>query len=372
MQNRDSNSSSQSVLLKVVISILVSLTSFVLSQQQQQQQQQEEEWLHWLVNPASFKEAIPMDLSSVEEFPIPTGKYVFWGLNDMELLYKKNPPVRLVPKFKPTNKITVEVFHQHFRKLGRPVIIPFECLSNIKNFSMKALTMEELELLFPFDEEENKTSTYRANALVKKSSNLDLAQAIHNIARDVSLVRMENGARNYPRNMHVNPAALSKLGIQAPPLIVHKDSSSRYFNLPSLWFGPTDKNADTKFHTDPGDNFVQMLVGRKRIVLAPPTDYRLLNPTCSLKAGLCWANFKFPFVERSLKEWEKTLLKRLNTIDFTLNAGEMLYIPSGWFHAVQNVKPSIMVNWWTINLQQIGLFAENNVKIQILPTIGNY
>lgn len=43
----------------------------------------------------------------------------------------------------------------------------------------------------------------------------------------------------------------------------------------------------------------------------------------------------------------KKLRDMTQLVSFDLNPGEMLYLPAGWFHHIENVGPTIMVNYWS-------------------------
>lgn len=64
---------------------------------------------------------------------------------------------------------------------------------------------------------------------------------------------------------------LSMLEISRPPFVPRKR-----FQPPTLWMGTS--TADTKLHSDCCDNFVMMIAGKKRWIIAPPTDARHLRP----------------------------------------------------------------------------------------------
>ena len=64
---------------------------------------------------------------------------------------------------------------------------------------------------------------------------------------------------------------LSMLEISRPPFVPR-----RRFQPPTLWMGTS--TADTKLHSDCCDNFVMMIAGKKRWIIAPPFDARHLRP----------------------------------------------------------------------------------------------
>lgn len=55
------------------------------------------------------------------------------------------------------------------------------------------------------------------------------------------------------------------------------------------------------------------------------------------------------------------LYARTVPITFTMKPGEVLYLPRGWTHTVENVTPALMINTWRYGPAHITWFwAENN------------
>ena len=49
------------------------------------------------------------------------------------------------------------------------------------------------------------------------------------------------------------------------------------------------------------------------------------------------------------------VLRRVQAVNLTLSAGELLYLPAGWFHCVANLEPTVMVNVWTRGQERVGV-----------------
>lgn len=105
------------------------------------------------------------------------------------------------------------------------------------------------------------------------------------------------------------------------------------------WLGPM--GTVSPMHYDPKHNLLCQVVGTKRIILASPDDTRNLYPhptemlrnTSQLDAGR-------PDYERF------PLAKRVKFRSLTLNEGDMLYIPLGWWHYVESLSKSFSVSFW--------------------------
>jgi mannose-6-phosphate isomerase-like protein (cupin superfamily) len=190
-----------------------------------------------------------------------------------------------------------------------------------------------------------------ANGVRRADKELDLGPAIASIIRDEALAK-KGKLRNFPRNLKVTQAAIQTLDVQKPPLFHEMEK----FQLPTLWMGTS--SSDTRFHHDCCDNFVYMLSGTKRFTLAPASDWRTLTPTCvGQRKALCWASVAHPNLPAGepMSPRVKKTMNKVNKIVVDVGPGEVLFMPAGWFHHIQNLGPTVMVNWWTTGTNQVGL-----------------
>ena len=99
----------------------------------------------------------------------------------------------------------------------------------------------------------------------------------------------------------------------------------------------------TQGHIDSKDNFVYQLIGKKKWTIYPPHDYYYLYYKES-KGSLEWSAV--------LSQREKPdpnlypLYQKSHPITFMMNPGEVLYLPRGWTHFIENITPSLMINTW--------------------------
>jgi [protein]-arginine 3-hydroxylase / protease len=105
------------------------------------------------------------------------------------------------------------------------------------------------------------------------------------------------------------------------------------------WLGP--KGTISPLHTDPTHNLLSQVFGSKLVILAEPAstsnlyahDHFVLNNTSQVDAE--HLDFeKFPLCKA-------VTFKRL-----ILRAGQVLYIPPGWWHYVKSLSPSFSVSFW--------------------------
>jgi hypothetical protein len=126
------------------------------------------------------------------------------------------------------------------------------------------------------------------------------------------------------------------------------------FNAPRWWVGP--KGAGLKLHRDLVDNFLYQVKGAKRIDLYAPSESRWLYPA---------AIGGNPLYEPSRVDPEQVDAERFpdfaraRHLTVHLAAGEMLYLPAGWWHRVVNKDVSWSLNFFAVNRlpHVIGLHA---------------
>ncbi|AGP37468.1 hypothetical protein BE04_23045 [Sorangium cellulosum] len=108
-----------------------------------------------------------------------------------------------------------------------------------------------------------------------------------------------------------------------------------------FWIGPA--GTKTPLHRDWLDNFLSQLVGTKRIALVSPHHAPLLSPR-GIHAGLDSCNTVDPF------DPQHQVTSKCDPVFVTLNAGEMLFLPAGWFHDVRSTSFSFSVNFFLMRI----------------------
>lgn len=107
-----------------------------------------------------------------------------------------------------------------------------------------------------------------------------------------------------------------------------------------IWLGPA--GTVTPLHCDYDDNLFAQVWGQKRFLLYPPhhAEYLYLreaNP----------ALFASSFDPEAPDYVACPLAQQARPIECVLQAGEMLFLPAGWFHHVRAMKFSLSANRWT-------------------------
>jgi hypothetical protein len=103
----------------------------------------------------------------------------------------------------------------------------------------------------------------------------------------------------------------------------------------------------TPLHRDFSENLLAQITGRKRVILYPPHDTPLLYAFPS-RSHL--PNFSAADAER-MEDPRFPLLREAQRIEVAIEPGDMLYLPSRWWHQVRSMQESISVNfWWAAGL----------------------
>ena len=85
------------------------------------------------------------------------------------------------------------------------------------------------------------------------------------------------------------------------------------------------------------------MIGQKKWTIYPPTDYKYLYYTKN-KGSLEWSHVLTSPNKPDLSVYP--LYVNTHPIEFVMNPGEVLYLPRGWSHFVENLTPSLMLNTW--------------------------
>jgi hypothetical protein len=135
------------------------------------------------------------------------------------------------------------------------------------------------------------------------------------------------------------PPYVGNLELRAMNHLCHWPAYFDRMGPPRFWLGPA--GTVTPLHCDYDDNIFAQLRGTKRIMLAPPHHdaylyVREANPV------LFGAE-----VDAEAPDFERHPLARQATlIEVMVQAGDMLYVPAGWYHQVHALDFSLSCNRW--------------------------
>ncbi|GAB0097999.1 lysine-specific demethylase 8 [Sergentomyia squamirostris] len=109
-----------------------------------------------------------------------------------------------------------------------------------------------------------------------------------------------------------------------------------------IWFGPS--GTVSPMHFDKKHNLLAQIVGSKRLLLADPKDSEGIYPF----DGKMLSNTSQLDLE-NVDEERFPKSKEVCFYQVHLNAGELLYIPPGWWHHVRALSNSISISFWWEN-----------------------
>ena len=140
------------------------------------------------------------------------------------------------------------------------------------------------------------------------------------------------------------PGLLGDLGY---PVYLDKPGVPPYF-----WIGI--RGAKTKLHYDLQDNVHVLITGHKRVFLADREHLRNLYPVPLLRRRW-YLHPVSPFNVNRIKSRVdieqpdyRTFprLRKVEVVQAEICSGDMLYIPSCWWHELHSLESSIAVNYW--------------------------
>ncbi|AVD82823.1 cupin [Pseudomonas sp. SWI6] len=148
-----------------------------------------------------------------------------------------------------------------------------------------------------------------------------------------------------PPSRHGQPPAYMGNNILPAQLLEHI-RYPRYFNAaqfipPRIWIGP--KGTLTPLHRDDSDNLFAQVWGEKSFILAAPHHRDALGCwATSPDGGLegCDVDPKAPDPQRFPG------CQAVHFMEVVLQAGDLLFLPEGWFHQVESRSTSLSVNFW--------------------------
>ncbi|MDG9930334.1 MULTISPECIES: cupin-like domain-containing protein [unclassified Pseudomonas] len=229
---------------------------------------------------------------------------------------------------RPRDGLSVEEFRSRYLPQGLPVIIS-NALADWPLFNMsreESLTyFAELQGITRHGDYVEKTFSTERD--FRSTSMADFIAALDG--------EQEEGVPPPYMGNNVLPTQLLEL-IRFPDYFEH----SLYIK-PRIWIGP--KGTLTPLHRDDTDNLFAQVWGRKSFILAAPHHREALGTwSTSPEGGLegCEVNPDAPDYERFPGAQEVVFLR------IELEAGDLLFLPDGWFHQVESVSTSLSVNFW--------------------------
>jgi len=159
--------------------------------------------------------------------------------------------------------------------------------------------------------------------------------------RDMSMQEyLDLGAADNPDLPHRDlPPYVGNLELRELNGMCHWPGYFDKMGPPRFWLGPA--RTVTPLHCDYDDNIFAQIWGSKRIFLAPPHHDAYLyareaNPVL----------FGSPFDPEAPDFDAFPLARQAAIVDCVIHAGELLYVPAGWYHQVRALSFSLSANRW--------------------------
>ncbi|HVF55847.1 MAG TPA: cupin-like domain-containing protein [Pyrinomonadaceae bacterium] len=116
---------------------------------------------------------------------------------------------------------------------------------------------------------------------------------------------------------------------------------------PRLWMGT--RGTVTTLHFDSADNFLAQIHGRKKLVLVSPEQSGAVYYPCHELGHVIYSP-----VDVEEPDFDKfPLFKEATPLEFTLEPGEILFIPVRWWHYARSLDESISLNFWWWSLHSL-------------------
>lgn len=133
----------------------------------------------------------------------------------------------------------------------------------------------------------------------------------------------------------------------------------------NLWIGGSNPVHGTRsnFHHDFEDNIYALIKGKKKVKLISPADsLKMYSDSRVIHVGprgftehcfstdAHWSDIEFDFSKTPRKEIDEEFprFKGVKYMECEFHAGEMLYIPVGWWHEVTSYGHHVALNFWAI------------------------
>ena len=130
------------------------------------------------------------------------------------------------------------------------------------------------------------------------------------------------------------------------------------------WLGPA--GTLTGYHIDWIDNILAQISGRKRVWLVPPSASRAMYPSRKY-------DYRSTLSEVEPSTWDAArhpLFADVRPTEITLEPGQMLFIPHGWWHRVESLSPSISINAFGHDLSGLLLRQSRASMLRLLHRLG--
>lgn len=224
-----------------------------------------------------------------------------------------------------------EVFYEHYYAANRPVILTDFCANwpALRRWSPSYLRERFGEVEVEACAERSRDPDYDRNAR-QHARRMTMAELV---------TRVEAAGESNDLYLVANNRAMDGTGLRAllddidPPASLVDRARDQERGTFSFWFGPA--GTITPLHHDGTNILFSQIVGRKRFILYPPCETRLLEGARGYYAGVSGIE-KDPTDDPRLAGVPARVIE--------LAPGETLFLPVGWWHHVRSLDVSLSIS----------------------------
>lgn len=245
-------------------------------------------------------------------------------------LSARQPPLRSIER-RPRSGLAVEEFRQHYMRPGTPVVIS----DALHDWPLYANGRQASLELFA-----NLQGITRHGDYVKKTFSTERdfrSTSMADFVASLDAPAAPSADGKPPAYMGNNILPTQLLEHIRYPAYFEPDQ----FIPPRIWIGP--KGTLTPLHRDDSDNLFAQVWGEKSFILAAPHHREALG---------CWATSPDGGLEgcdvdpRAPDYAAFPGSRGVHFMEVVLQAGDLLFLPEGWFHQVESLATSLSVNFW--------------------------
>jgi len=224
------------------------------------------------------------------------------------------------------SNLSSERFLKDYYSVNKPVII-----TDVVN-RWPAFSKWDLDFLSNLLGNELVTYQHRKNPAQHKDSFIDYSTEIL-FKEYINLIKKKNCGDIY---LIAHDRILDKKSFQI--LFCDMTFDKRYLDEDNksgrvfFWLGP--KGSKTPMHRDLGNVFFAQIKGRKTVKLIPSLQYNLVYNESEYYCEVDFDNINYDLFP---------LLKEVKIAEVTINPGELLFIPVGWWHEVKSLDITITI-----------------------------
>jgi len=229
------------------------------------------------------------------------------------------------------HKLNREEFFRDYYCLNRPVIITgmLDDWPALKKWNVDYLQAQYGDRLIEVQTNRNSNSRYEIECSdPRHRQTMTVTQVVDKIRK----ADKSNDIYVTAGNSSLNRRALNELWSDITQLPEYLDGNSPQDGF--FWFGPA--GTITPLHHDLTNNFMAQVYGRKKITLIP--SYDILRVYNNFH---CFSELDIGNVNKE----KYPLFSRANTLELTLNPGEILFLPVACWHYVEALDNSITMSF---------------------------